>query len=113
MAREDEEKLLLLLLMGFIVTSPCLTISKMNCLRSLEPLQKLFKMIFVVLFEVYVDGIVVKTRQRSSILLDLARVFDRLHSTRMMFNYEKCVFGVSGGKFLGFLGLYRGIEANK
>jgi hypothetical protein len=44
------------------------------------------------IIEVYVDNIVVKTRLRSSILLDLAQVFDRLRSRRMMLNPEKCVF---------------------
>lgn len=29
-----------------------------------------------------------------------------------MFNPEKCVFGVSSGKFLGFMVNYREIEAN-
>ena len=62
--------------------------------------------------EVYVDDIVVKSRTRASFLQDLAGVFDRLRSTRMMLNPEKCVFGISAGKLLGFLVSHRGIEAN-
>jgi hypothetical protein len=62
--------------------------------------------------EVYVDDIVVKTRQAPSLLENLARVFDKLRATRMKLNPEKCVFGVSAGKLLGFLVSHRGIEAN-
>jgi hypothetical protein len=35
-----------------------------------------------------------------------------LRSTRTKLNLDKCVFGVSAGKLLGFLVSYRGIEAN-
>jgi hypothetical protein len=62
--------------------------------------------------EVYVDDIVVKTKRGSTLVEDLALVFDRLRATRTKLNPDKCVFGVSAGKLLGFLVLYRGIEAN-
>jgi ribonuclease HI len=62
--------------------------------------------------EVYVDDIVVKTRVSSSLLENLARVFDKLRATSTKLNPEKCVFGVSAGKLLGFLVSHRGIEAN-
>jgi hypothetical protein len=42
----------------------------------------------------------------------LTLVFDRLRATRTKLNPDKCVFGVFAGKLLGFLVLYRGIEAN-
>nr|KYP72966.1 Pro-Pol polyprotein [Cajanus cajan] len=42
----------------------------------------------------------------------LAEVFRALRQHRMRLNPEKCVFGVSGGKFLGFMLSNRGIEAN-
>jgi hypothetical protein len=64
------------------------------------------------LVEVYVDGIVVKIKSHSSLLDNLAIVFDRLHSTCTILNPDKCVFGVSIGKLLGFLVLHQGIEAN-
>jgi hypothetical protein len=41
-----------------------------------------------------------------------ALVFDRLCLTRTKLNLDKCVFGVTTGKLLGFLVSYRGIEAN-
>jgi hypothetical protein len=62
--------------------------------------------------EVYVDDIVVKTRESSSLLENLAQVFDKLRATSTKLNPEKCVFGVSAGKLLGFLVSHRGIEAN-
>jgi hypothetical protein len=45
--------------------------------------------------EVYVDDIVVKTKEGSTLLEDLTLVFDRLRTTRTKLNPEKCVFGVS------------------
>ena len=62
--------------------------------------------------EVYVDDIMVKTKDLSTLVEDLALVFDRLYSTCMKLNPEKCVFGISSRKLLGFLVSHRGIEAN-
>jgi hypothetical protein len=62
--------------------------------------------------EVYVDDIVVKTKSGSTLVEDLTLVFDKLRATRTMLNQEKCVFGVSAGKLLGFMVSHRGIEAN-
>jgi hypothetical protein len=62
--------------------------------------------------EVYVDDIVVKTKRGSTLVEDLTLVFDMLRATRTKLNSDKCVFGVSAGKLLGFLVSYRGIEAN-
>jgi hypothetical protein len=61
--------------------------------------------------EVYVDDIVVKTKRGSTLVEDLTLVFDRLRATRTKLNPDKCVFGVSARKLLGFLVLYWGIEA--
>jgi hypothetical protein len=55
---------------------------------------------------------VVKTKRGSTLVEDLTLVFDKLRATRTKLNPDKCVFGVSAGKLLGFLVLYRGIEAN-
>jgi hypothetical protein len=62
--------------------------------------------------EVYVDDIVVKTRESNSLLENLAQVFDKLRATSTKLNPEKCIFGVSPRKLLGFLISHRGIEAN-
>jgi hypothetical protein len=62
--------------------------------------------------EIYVDDIMVKTKRGSTLVEDLTLVFDKLRATRTKLNPEKCVFGVSTGKLLGFLVSHRGIEAN-
>jgi hypothetical protein len=61
--------------------------------------------------EIYVDDIVVKTRKGTTLVEDLTLVFGKLRAARTKLNLEKCVFGVSIGKLLGFLVSYRGIEA--
>jgi hypothetical protein len=43
---------------------------------------------------------------------DLTLVFYKLRATCTKLNPNKCVFGVSAGKLLGFLVSHRGIEAN-
>jgi hypothetical protein len=62
--------------------------------------------------EVYVDDIVVKTRESCYLLENLVQVFDKLRATSTKLNPEKCVFSVSAGKLLGFLVSHRGIKAN-
>jgi hypothetical protein len=62
--------------------------------------------------EVYIDDIIVKTKRGSTLVEDLTLVFDKLRATRTKLNPDKCVFGVSAGKLLGFLVSHRGIEAN-
>jgi hypothetical protein len=64
------------------------------------------------LVEVYVDDIIVKVKSSASLLDNLALVFDRLRLTRTKLNPDKCLFGVTAGKLLGFLVSCRGIEAN-
>nr|KYP53812.1 Retrovirus-related Pol polyprotein from transposon 17.6 [Cajanus cajan] len=62
--------------------------------------------------EVYVDDMVVKSINVDRHVLDLSEAFQQLRKYDMRLNPEKCVFGVSGGKFLGFMLSARGIEAN-
>jgi hypothetical protein len=62
--------------------------------------------------EVYIDDIMVKTKRGSTLMEDLTLVFDKLRATRTKLNQDKCIFGVSTGKLLGFLVSYRGLEAN-
>jgi hypothetical protein len=64
------------------------------------------------LVEVYVDDIVVKVKSSASLLDNLAVVFDRLRLTHTKLNSNKCMFGVTVGKLLGFLVSCWGIEAN-
>ena len=43
---------------------------------------------------------------------DLRETFDTFRSYNMKFNLSKCAFGVTVGKFLGFMVSQRGIKAN-
>ena len=54
----------------------------------------------------------VKSRREEDHLEDLKETFDTLHSYNMKLNLGKCAFGVTTGKFLGFMVSQRGIEAN-
>ena len=62
--------------------------------------------------EVYVDGMLVKSIDEGSHLDDLQETFETLRQYKMKLNPSKCAFGVSSGKFLGFMVLQRGIEVN-
>src|SRR3954468_5655626 len=62
--------------------------------------------------EVYVDNIVVKSAEGNNLLADLVETFQSLRAYNIKLNPEKCVFGVSAGKLLGFMVSERGIEAN-
>ena len=62
--------------------------------------------------EVYVDDMLVKSQDEGKHLDDLQETFDTLRQYNMRLNPSKCVFGVSSGKFLGFMVSHRGIEAN-
>ena len=62
--------------------------------------------------EVYVDDIMVKGKQRSDHIRNLAEAFNILRRYKMKLNPTKCTFGVSSGRFLGYLVTQRGIEAH-
>jgi len=62
--------------------------------------------------EVYVDDMLVKSLDEKKHLDDLKETFDTLRRHQMKLNPNKCAFGVSSGKFLGFMVSQRGIEAN-
>ena len=62
--------------------------------------------------QVYVDDMLVKSLHENDHLNDLQETFDTLRSYSMKLNPSKCVFGVTTGKFLGFMVSQRGIEVN-
>ena len=62
--------------------------------------------------EVYVDDMLVKSKEELAHLDDLRETFTTLKQYQMKLNLSKCVFGVASGKFLGFMVSQRGIEAN-
>src|ERR1041385_3186945 len=61
---------------------------------------------------VYVDDLVVKSMQGSTLLDDLREKFANLRAYQIKLNPKKCVFGVLAGKLLGFLVSERGTECN-
>ena len=61
--------------------------------------------------EVYIDDMIVKSKATSVHLTDLAETFQTLRLSNMHLNPTKCVFGVSSGRFLGFIIHQRGIDA--
>jgi hypothetical protein len=60
--------------------------------------------------EVYIDDIVVKLAEFSSHLADLCKAFDKMCRYGLKMNPRKCAFGVSAGKFSGFVFNEHGIE---
>ena len=62
--------------------------------------------------EDYVDDIVVKSKKRKEHFYVLKRVFERCRAFKLRMNPLKCAFGVSSGKFLGFLVHSRGIDVD-
>ncbi|KAG9449974.1 hypothetical protein H6P81_009939 [Aristolochia fimbriata] len=63
--------------------------------------------------ECYVDNLVVKTKQRADHLLVLRAVFERLRRFQLKMNPLKCAFGITSGKFLGFIVHHRGIKIDQ
>ncbi|XP_064999835.1 uncharacterized protein LOC135633826 [Musa acuminata AAA Group] len=62
--------------------------------------------------EIYVDDMIVKSRKAGTHIDDLAETFATLRKFGMRLNPTKCAFGVTSGKFLGFIVHQRGIDAN-
>ncbi|XXG68190.1 hypothetical protein AAC387_Pa06g1334 [Persea americana] len=60
--------------------------------------------------ECYVDDLAVKSKRKKDHLQDLQEVFLRLRKHKLQMNPLKCFFGVSSGKFLGFIVRKAGIE---
>ena len=62
--------------------------------------------------EVYVDDMLVKSKEELAHLADLRETFAPLKQYQMKLNPGKCVLGLASGKFLGFMVSQKGIEAN-
>ena len=62
--------------------------------------------------EVYIDDMLVKSKELSDHTTHLQQTFELLRAYGMKLNPAKCAFGVSVGRFLGFMMTQRGIEAN-
>jgi hypothetical protein len=110
--KEDEEKMAFITpyrvfcyqVMPFGLKNAGATYQRMmqNCLRSQIGCN----------IQVYIDDVVISTREEKSLISDLAETFEYLSRHKLKLNPTKCSFGVSAGQLLGFLVSARGIEAN-
>ena len=62
--------------------------------------------------EVYVDDMIVKSRDRSDHVAALERYFERIRQFRLRLNPKKCTFRATSGKLLGYMVRERGIEVD-
>lgn len=53
--------------------------------------------------EVYIDDIVLKSKTKGEHAQNLEETFCLMKMYNMKLNLAKCIFGVSVGKFLGFM----------
>ena len=53
--------------------------------------------------EVYVDDMLVKSKEELTHLDDLKETFATVRQYQMKLNPNKCAFGIVSGKFLGFM----------
>ena len=73
---------------------------------------KMFRPLLGNTMEVYIDDMLVKSKQRPNHAVHLQQTFDLLREYGMKMNPLKCAFEVSAGQFLSFRVTQRGIEAN-
>ena len=62
--------------------------------------------------EVYVDNMIVKSRDRADHLVALERFFKKIRQFRLRPNPKKFIFKVTYGKLLGYMVSKKGIEAD-
>ena len=62
--------------------------------------------------EVYVDDMIVKSKERECHIVNLRRFFERIKEYRLGLNLQNCTFGVTAEKLLGFLVSDRKIEVD-
>ncbi|RDX66758.1 Retrovirus-related Pol polyprotein from transposon gypsy, partial [Mucuna pruriens] len=109
---EDEEKTAFITnggafcykMMSFGLKNACMTYQRL--------MDKIFKDVMGKDVEVYVDDMVVKSEKAGDHCKALEQVLGVLRKHQLRLNPEKCSFGVQAGRFLGFMLIERGIEAN-
>ncbi|KAK1431626.1 hypothetical protein QVD17_08115 [Tagetes erecta] len=63
--------------------------------------------------EVYVDDLVIKSREERIMLSDISETFIRLRKYNIKLNPKKCSFGMEEGKFLGVIVTNNGLKVNQ
>src|SRR3954471_2783856 len=100
------KRIWLKLLFGVLVLSVCLNAGA----TYQRTMNLIFHDLLGIIVEVYIDDIVVKSDGSDSHLADLRFGFKRMRKYGLKMNPLKCAFGVSAGKFLGFIIHEHGIE---
>ena len=112
MKEEDQEKIVFVTSQGLY----CYKVMPFGLMNAVATYQRLVNQMFSKQIgrnmEVYVDDMLVKSREPETHLADLQEAFDTLRRYKMKLNPTKCLFGVSSGKFLGFMVSQWEIEAN-
>ena len=112
MKEEDQEKTSFVTSQGLF----CYKVISFGLKNARATYQRLMNKMFAHQLErnvqVYVDDMLVKSLRKNDHLNDLQETFDTLRLYNMKLNPSKCVFGVTAGKFLGFMVSQRGIEVN-
>ena len=62
--------------------------------------------------EVYRDDMIAKSKIKEEHLVNLRKLFKKLHKYRLRLNPAKCTFRVKSGKLLGFIVSQKGIEVD-
>ena len=62
--------------------------------------------------EVYIDDMVIKSKAEAEHVSDLGSIFEVLWEHKLRLNASKCSFGISSGKYLGYMVTHHGIEVN-
>ena len=62
--------------------------------------------------EVYVDDMIMNSKERGGHIVNLSKFFESIKKYRLRLNLQKCTFRVITGKLLGFLVSDRGIEVD-
>ena len=112
MAKEDQEKTAFIMSQGLY----CYKVMPFGLKNARATYQRLVNKMFCKQIgknmEVYVDDMLVKSKEELAHLDDLKETFATFKQYQMKLNPNKCVFGVALGKFLGFMVSQRGIKAN-
>ncbi|KAK4397138.1 Transposon Tf2-12 polyprotein [Sesamum angolense] len=75
-----------------------------------KAMQKIFNDMLHKNVECYIEDLVVKSKKRKNHFHDLRKVFERFRRYQLKMNLSKCAFGVTSGKFLGFIVRQQGIK---
>ncbi|XP_057976024.1 uncharacterized protein LOC131163452 [Malania oleifera] len=112
MAPEDKEKITFITLWGTF----CYKVMPFGLKNAGATYQRAMVTLFHDLMhkeiEVYVDDMIVNYRDEYSHVMNLRKLFERLRKCQLKLNPEKCTFGASSGKLLGFIISEKGIEVD-